>query len=136
MEALKAKWQAFLEKTEPARKNIVTVWNGLSKVAKMVFTWVYRLRGVIISIPVGVCAVALAMRNMRILPEVVGINLMANGEYQFVVNRNVAVMGPLAVTAACLLLVFLTRKTLYPWLISVFSLALPLLIWLTNIFPA
>ena len=136
MEALKAKWQAFLEKTEPARKKIATVWNGLSKVAKMVFTWVYRLRGVIISIPVGVCAVALAMRNMRILPEVVGINLLANGEYQFVVNRNVAVMGPLAVTAACLLMVFLTRKTLYPWLISVFSLALPLLIWLTNIFPA
>lgn len=136
MEALKAKWQAFLEKTEPARKNIVVVWNSLSMVAKMVVTWVYKLRGVIISIPVGVCAVALAIRNMRILPEVVGINLLANGEYQYVVNRSVAVMGPLAVTAVCLLFVFTTRKTLYPWLISVFSLALPLLIWITNVFPS
>jgi hypothetical protein len=30
---------------------------------------------------------------------------------------------------------FLSKKVLYPWLISVFSLALPLVLWLTNIFP-
>ncbi len=136
MGSFKAKWQAFLKKTEPARKKIGNIAKTIGKLGKLIFVWVYRLRGVIISIPVGVCAVFLAMRNMRVLPEVVGINLLANGEYQYVVARNVAVMGPLAVTAACLLLVFLTRKTLYPWLISVFSLALPLLIWITNVFPA
>ena len=38
--------------------------------------------------------------------------------------------------AACLLLMFLSRRVVYPWLVSIFSLALPLLIYITNVFPA
>ena len=52
------------------------------------------------------------------------------------VEKGIAVMGPLAVTAACLLLMFLSRRVVYPWLVSIFSLALPLLIYITNVFPA
>ena len=65
----------------------------------------------------------------------VGINIQASGEYAEMVSKNVAVLGPLAVTAVCLLMVFCSRKVLYPWLISLFSLVLPLLIYITNIFP-
>lgn len=113
-----------------------TTISAVYSVISMVARWAYRLRGIILAIPVGVCAFFLAMRNIKMLPDPVGINLLASGEYQYMVSKSVAVMGPLVVTGACLLLVFICKKTLYPWLISVFSLVLPLLIWVTNVFPA
>lgn len=117
-------------------KNMGSGWKKFLRVMKQIYKWVYSLRGVLLAIPVGVGAAILAMRNMRLLPEVVGINLLANGDYQWMISRNVAVMGPLAVTAVSLLLVFCSRRTLYPWLISLFTLVLPIVIWLTNVFPA
>ena len=50
------------------------------------------------------------------------------------VTRNYAVYGPLLVTGFCLLLMFCSRKTLFPWIISIFTLVLPYLIYLTNIY--
>ena len=96
----------------------------------------YKMRSVFLSIPVALVAVTLAIRNMRLLPKSVGINLLASGEYQWVVARNIAVLGPLAITAVCLLMMFCSRKVVHPWLISVFSLAIPIVIWITNVFPA
>lgn len=110
------------------------VLKKIGYVIGQIFVWLFRLRSILLAIPVGYCALKLAERNMEALPEAVGLNLLANGEYQWMVTRNVAVVGPLAVTAVCLLMMFCTRKTLYPWLISVFSLVLPLLIWVTNVF--
>ena len=46
-----------------------------------------------------------------------------------------AVMGPLGLTAACLLLMFCSRKAMYPWAISIFTLALPVLLLLSNVYP-
>jgi multidrug efflux pump subunit AcrB len=102
---------------------------------KAVCKWIYRLRSVILAIPVAIGAIVLAIHNQANLPETVGINIQASGEYAETVTRSVAVFGPLAVTAVCLLMVFCSKKVLYPWLISLFSLALPLLIYITNIFP-
>ena len=111
---------------------------GLQKTAKTlkdIWKWCYRLRSVVLAIPVGVVAVFLALHNEINLPAKVGIDLQATGEYAQLISREVAVFGPLAVTAVCLLLMFCSRKVLYPWLISVFSLVLPLLLLITNIFP-
>lgn len=102
---------------------------------KTIWKWIYRLRSVILAIPVAVASIVLALYNQTNLPETVGINIQATGEYAQTVSRSVAVLGPLAVTAVCLLMVFISRKVLYPWLISLFSLVLPLLILITNIFP-
>ena len=102
---------------------------------RTVFKWIYRLRSVILAIPVAIGAIVLALHNHANLPEEVGINIQATGEYAQTVSRSVAVLGPLAVTAVCLLMVFCSRKVLYPWLISLFSLVLPLLVYITNIFP-
>ena len=41
----------------------------------------------------------------------------------------------LAVTALCLLMMFISRRTIYPWLISIFSLVLPILLIVTNMLP-
>ena len=134
--SLKNKWQSFMDKTQPARETTGNVCSGIGKVISMVAKWIYRLRGVLLAIPVVVLAINLALQNMKRLPEAVGLHLLASGEFELMVTRNVAVMGPLAVTAVCLLLMFCSRRVLYPWLISLFSLVLPWLIYITNIFPA
>jgi len=106
--------------------------------AKQIFvaawSWIYKLRSVILAVPVVIAAVVLAIRNLRLLPDEVGLELLANGDFANTVSKNVAVMGPLAVTAVCLLLMFCSKKVVYPWLISVFSLILPVLILLINTF--
>lgn len=108
--------------------------------AKEVFTVIcrviYRLRKVFMAIPVVYYALKLAAYNTEHLPEIVGINLQSSGEYAQMIAREAAVSAPLAVTAACLLLMFFSRKSIYPWLISVFSLVLPILILFTNNYPA
>ena len=115
------------------------LWDVLSKIGHVLATigkWIYRLRGIWMSVPVVLVALRLAALNMARLPEEVGINLLANGEYQYLISRGLAVMAPLVLTAGCLLMMLFSRRTIYPWLISIFSLVLPLLIWVTNVFPA
>lgn len=118
----------FLGKTRVVLEKIAHVLAVIGK-------WIYRLRGIWMAVPVALAALRLAAWNMARLPEEVGINLLANGEYQYLISRSLAVMAPLVVTGACLLMMLFSRKTVYPWLISIFSLTLPLLIWLTNVFP-
>lgn len=130
------KLREFWKKTQPARKTTAKVFRVIGNVFRQIGKWIYRLRGVLMAIPVALGALYLAGYNMQNLPEQVGLNLLANGEYSMMVTREVAVLGPLAVTAACLLLVFLSRRIVYPWLISIFSLVLPLVIYFTNVFPA
>ena len=102
---------------------------------KAIWSWAYKLRSIVLAIPVAAGAVIIAIHTYAKLPAAVGINIQANGAYAEMVSKNVAVLGPVAITAVCLLMVFCYRKVLYPWLISVFSLALPILIYITNTFP-
>ena len=85
-------------------------------------------------VPVVIAAVMLAMHNMKTLPETVGIDLQANGEFAQTISRDMAVYIPLAITGGCLLMMVFSRKVIYPWLISVFTLVLPLLVLLLNFF--
>lgn len=101
----------------------------------LIWRYIKKFHKIILAIPVGIAAACLAVYSGNNLPEYVGINLQQSGEYAQMVSREIAVLGPLAVTALCLLLMFASRRTLYPWLISIFSLVLPLLLLLTNIFP-
>lgn len=117
-------------------QKIAMVFQKIGFVFSLIGRWVYQLRSLFLAVPVLVCAGALAMRNARQFPEMVGIGLLSSGEYQWMVTRNIAVLAPLGVTAVCLLLMFCSRKVLYPWVISIFSLILPILIWVTNVFPA
>ena len=128
-----------MENTPENSKSSPHLWDVLSKIWQVIAAigkWIYRLRGVWMSVPVVLVALRLAALNMARLPEEVGINLLANGEYQYLISRSLAVMAPLVLTAGCLLMMLFSRRTIYPWLISIFSLVLPLLIWVTNVFPA
>ncbi len=112
--------------------NKSTFWEKVKSAGE----WMYRLRAVLLSLPVIIAAIVLAIMNISRLPDKVGLDMLASGDFQFLIAKGVAVMAPLALTSVCLLLVFCSKKVMYPWLISVFSLALPIVLWLTNVFPA
>lgn len=99
-------------------------------------TVLFRLRKIVMAVPVIYYALKLAFYNREHLPEQVGINIQSSGEFAQMITRDVAVMGPLGLTVACLLLMFCSRKAMYPWAISIFTLVLPLLILISNLYPA
>ena len=121
------KWNGMLDKLRPGMQ-------ATGRVFSFIGTWLFRLRKVLLAIPVLVAAIYLAVQNMKLLPEQVGINLLSTGEFAQTISRNVAVIAPLGVTALCLMLMVLSRRTIYPWLVSVFTLVLPILIRLTNVY--
>ena len=133
---LKYKLRAAWESTEAFRTKFSEVFEKIGYVLLVIWKWIYNLRSIILAVPVVIGAIRLAIMNMSRLPDSVGIMLLSSGAYQWMVDKPIAVMGPLAVTAACLFLMFISRRVVYPWMISIFSLTLPLLIYITNVFPA
>lgn len=123
------KMKTFWGKVQPVLDKIGSVFG-------LVGLWIYRVRKIILAAPVLIMAIKLAADNMARLPETVGLNLQATGEFAQVVTREYAVYGPFAVTVFCLILMFCSRKVLLPWAVSIFTLVLPYLVWLTNIYPS
>ena len=119
---------------DPGRNTSVLrkVWNVLRILALAC----YRLRAVFLAIPVIIVALRLAAYNSEHLPLLVGLNLQSTGEFAKTISRQTAVTFPLFLTGGCLVLTFLSKKTLYPWLISIFSLVVPILLLITNMYPA
>lgn len=99
-------------------------------------TWLFRLRKFVLAAPVVYFALRLATYNAQHLPEEVGLDLQATGAFAMTISRNLAVIGPLGLTVGCLVMMFCSRKAMYAWAISVFTLALPLLLLLSNTYPA
>ena len=62
--------------------------------------------------------------------------VLENGGFEQMMARETAISITMAITVACLVFMFFSRKTVYPWLISLMSLLLPLLLIVTNTFPA
>ncbi len=93
--------------------------------------WTYKLRGVVLAIPIVVISIILAVTNMAALPAMVGIGLPAivNGMLVFqevMISKVLAVILPLLITAVCLILMFLSKRASFPFLVSLFSLVLPI----------
>lgn len=109
---------------------------SLGALLKKNWRWSFELRKVVMAIPVVVLMMKLAAECRARLPETVGINLLANGGFEQMIARESAISATMAITTGCLVLMFFSRKTVYPWLVSLFSLALPVLLILTNTFPA
>lgn len=128
------KWIQFMEKENTQK--VLAFLKKVGFVLKLTAKWAYQLRSLVLSIPVFICAGALAIRNASLLPDLVGVNILASGEYQWLISKGTAVLIPFGVTVVCLVLMLCSKRILYPWLISLFSLALPLVVWITNTFPA
>ena len=128
-------WKDFRQKAAPTVQSAKHFAGEFSNAFKVVWRFVSRMRKVILAVPVGWGAVYLAIYNQNHLPAVVGLSLTNSGELSLQVARELAVLGPMALTALCLLLMFGSRRILTPWLVSLFSLAIPLVILITNVFP-
>jgi hypothetical protein len=130
-----------MEKTKKSENKMKDIGKkigpGLEKTGKVmgiIGKVLYHLRKVALAVPVIIVAVMLATHNMNTLPANVGIDLQANGAFAQTISRDMAVFGPLAITGGCLLMMVFSRKVIYPWLISVFTLVLPLLFQVLKFF--
>jgi len=108
----------------------------VNRIINIIGVWLYRLRKIFLAAPVVYYALKLARYNMEHLPEQVGINLQSTGEFAQTISRNMAVTGPFVLTLSCLVLMFCSRKAMYSWAISIFTLAVPLLLLFSNVYPA
>ena len=115
-----------------SRSTFRKIWD----VIRILCLAVYRLRSVFLAIPVILVALRLAAYNSEHLPLLVGLNLQTTGEFAKTISRQTAVTFPLFLTGGCLVLTFLSKKSLYPWLISIFSLAIPIMLLITIMYPA
>lgn len=136
LEQIKAKVSQLREKAAPYLAKGNEFWGNVKKIWAVAWPWIWRFRKVLLAIPVVYYGLYLARLNWNLLPERVGLSLQTTGEYSKYISREMAVYGPLGITGGCLAMMFLSRKTIYPWMICMFSMLLPVLILITNIFPA
>ena len=122
-------------KPQTGFSKVKDVIGKINRIINLIGLWLFRLRKFVLAAPVVYYALKLDEYNRTHLPEQVGINLQSTGEFAQYISRNMAVMGPLALTGGCLVLMFCSRKAMYSWAISVFTLALPLLLLLSNAYP-
>lgn len=125
---------AFMDKVKGFWGVVKTVSQKIETAVTAVYRFCYKIRKIVMAIPVVYVAVKFAMQNAQRLPETVGLNLQASGEFAVLVTRDYAVYGPLGVTLFCLMLMFFSRKIMFPWIISIFTLVLPWLIYFTNFY--
>ncbi len=127
---------AEVEEQEAAPNSFMAVIHKIQNIIGIIVRVLYRLRKIVLAVPVGFYALKLAAYNMGHLPETVGLILQADGSFAIEIAKSLAVIGPLGLTAGCLAMMFLSRKAMYPWVISVFSLCLPVLLLVSNLYPA
>lgn len=119
-----------------AKERFLTGYRKFETIFGKMIMVLYRLRKVVLAAPVVYYALKLAAYNREHLPELVGLNLQTSGEFALQISRQLAILGPLAITAGCLVMMFLSRKALHSWAISVFTLILPVVLLLSNQYPA
>ena len=136
LKEITAGWNKVQDEVKESLEADVSIWSKIKKVIGILIMVIYRLRSVFLAIPVAWYALKLAAYNSKHLPEEVGLNLLSTGEFAMTISRELAVTGPLVVTAACLMLMFTSRKALYPWAVSIFTLILPVLLLVSNLYPA
>lgn len=125
----------FVDKVKAGWGKVSPVLNKIEEVITVICKVLFRLRKIVMAAPVVLAALKLAADNAARLPESVGLNFQANGDFAVMVTRQYAVYGPLGVTLFCLMLMFFSRKATFPWVVSIFSLVLPYLIYIINFYP-
>lgn len=133
------KWHTFINnirtrEADPGDAEL-TGWGKTKKILRIAGRVIFHLRKIFMAIPVVYYALRIAAYSAANLPETVGLSIQSDGSFAYTISRATAVNMPLMVTGACLALMFLSRKTVYPWVISIFSLILPFVLLLTNVYP-
>lgn len=129
-------WQSFMDRIQIGLSYLRMFFVKTAQILEKVIGVIFRLKKILAAIPVAGGAIYLAFYNMSKLPKVVGIDLLENGSFTYQIPMGIAVFAPLVITGLCLLLMFCSRRILTPWIVSVISLLIPVVILVTNIFPA
>ena len=129
-------WQIFWAKAQVVFAKIGKVFSVIGMVFRKIGRFIFLIRKLLLAIPVVLGLFYVVGYVKERLPSQVGLLIQESGAYTYVVEQGTAINFCVVVTAACLLLMFISRRTVYPWLISIFSLILPIMLLLTNIFPA
>lgn len=134
-------------KVAPVLAAIGRFFKALGEIFYKIGLYMYRLRSLLLAAPIAAVALILAMDNReRLAPTLQITKITYNPEAtdalfglfelgSATISRDTAVFGPAMITAACLLMMMCSKRTLYPFMISVFSLCLPLVIWFFSIYP-
>ena len=142
------KFYAFWQKVRPGFAAVGRVFRAIGKVFYYIGLWIYRLRSIFLSVPVALAAFVLATMNMRRLPETVEVTKMTintkSEEALFgflelsttTISRGLAVNIPLILTAICLVMMLCSKRAMYPFVIAVFTLLLPIALYFFAVFPA
>lgn len=142
------KFDAFMEKVKPVFASIGRFFAALGNGFYKIGLYMYRLRSLLLAAPIAAVALILANENRERLAESIEVTKItynpeaADALFGFLelgtttISRDAAVYGPAMITAACLLMMMCSKRTLYPFMISVFSLCLPLVIWFFSVYPA
>ena len=136
MDVVAEKWRTLCAKLSPGLQKIGRFFKKTADIIVRIWSYVLRFKKVIIVAPVANAAVYLALWSMDTLPAKVGLGIQLDGTFDYMIAREIAVLGPIAVTGLCILLTLCSKRTLTPWLVSVFSLVLPIWIWFINTFPS
>jgi hypothetical protein len=138
----------FWDRCSPVLRKISFVFASIGKAINVLWSYLFKLRAIFMAIPVAVVAVIQAMINIERLPNtleyaMLGLDFEAtqtlfgpvvmNVEQ---ISREMAVIGPLVLTAACLLFTIFSKRTLFPWIVSIFTLLIPTLLFLSTQYPA
>lgn len=141
------KFYAFKERVRPGLRKVGNFFRAVGKVFYKIGLYMYRLRSIILAAPVAAVAAILAMNNMERLPEKIEITKIAIdakaddallGLFTMstqLITREIAVFGPVIITAVCLVMMMCSKRTLYPFLISLFTLCLPIVLYYFSIYP-
>lgn len=132
---IKENWNGFRDSLKAAANTTGSVYEKIKNVIGVIVMVIYRLRAVFMAIPVVYYALKLAAYNSKNLPEKVGVVLQSSGEFAYTISRELAVLSPMVITGCCLVMMFCSRKAIYPWAVSIFTLVLPLLLLVSNIYP-
>ena len=119
------KWQKFR-----------VVMHKIGRVFYIIGRVLFHMRKIFLTLPVVWLAFKVCTYAKAQLPDPVGVWLLESGDYQFMLGRESALISCLAVTAVCLGLMFLSRRTILPWVVSLFTLVLPIMLVLTNMYPS
>lgn len=121
-----------------------TVFGKIGAFIHAVGVFLFCLRKPVMTIPVVYAALKIARVGLEYLPDRVRlellpseifVNLSQDGAYILEMAKEQFLYGSLALTGICLVLMWCSRKTVYPWIISIFTLILPLVVLISNIYP-
>jgi len=142
------KWVLFWQKVLPMLGKIGSFFSAVGRGISTFCGYVYKLRAIFLAVPVATVAVVQALINMDRLPSTVEYTMLTLdfeatetlfGPFVMdvvYISQEVAVLAPLTLTAICLLLTLFSKRTLFPWIISVLTLLLPTFLYLANVYPA